>query len=336
MSEPAAQRQRWWRSPVLVLVLVAPFVGEFVLGNLPPFLLPLIVAVAPMYGGGALLIRELAVRRNLRWSGVAALALAYGLVEEGVVTESLFNPSYAGQRLLDPGFVPWLGTGLPWAVFVLGLHVMGSICAPIAIAQAWSGPAATRPWLGPRGLAVTGAVFVVGCVVNGVINQSQWPYAAPWYRLLEAVVLAALAALLGSRLRRRDRPDATAGNTGRAPSPLVVALVVGLLAGAFLASVHLIDALRPAGTVVLQLAVAVVGSALLTWWSRRPGWTPRHVLAAAAGVTVAYAVRALAESHPTSGAGIALVVGSLVVDAIALLVLRGADRRSRPVAPAPA
>src|SRR6185437_15735582 len=62
------------------------------------------------YGSAAVLIRELARRTGIGWPGILTLALAFGVLEEGVLTQSLFNPDYAGAHLLGYGFVPWLGT----------------------------------------------------------------------------------------------------------------------------------------------------------------------------------------------------------------------------------
>src|SRR4051795_6390812 len=88
------------------LFFLSPLVAEFLLGNLPITFLLAVVALAPMYGGGALLIREFARRRGLGWPSIVLLALAYGVLEEAFTTQSLFNPDYAGQRLLDYGYVP--------------------------------------------------------------------------------------------------------------------------------------------------------------------------------------------------------------------------------------
>src|SRR5690554_5346782 len=80
--------------PALGLFLLAPLVGEFLLGNLPISFLGALVAVAPLYGGGALLIREVGRRGGLGWPGLLALCLAFGVVEEAFVTQSLFNQDY--------------------------------------------------------------------------------------------------------------------------------------------------------------------------------------------------------------------------------------------------
>ena len=49
-------------APAVGLVFLAPLVAEFLLGNLPVTLLFGLVLLAPLYGGGALLIREVTRR----------------------------------------------------------------------------------------------------------------------------------------------------------------------------------------------------------------------------------------------------------------------------------
>src|SRR5689334_22365942 len=79
-------------SPALGLLVLAPLVGEYLLGNIALDALPMIVGLIPLYGGGALLIREVARRRRLGWPGIVLLGLAYAVVEEGLLTRSLFDP----------------------------------------------------------------------------------------------------------------------------------------------------------------------------------------------------------------------------------------------------
>jgi hypothetical protein len=63
-------------APVLALFFLAPLVAEFFLGDFSILQLPLIVPLAPMYGGGAILIRELARRTARGWPTIAVLAPA--------------------------------------------------------------------------------------------------------------------------------------------------------------------------------------------------------------------------------------------------------------------
>jgi hypothetical protein len=122
--------------PAIALFLLAPLVAEYLLGNLPITLLFALVLLAPMYGGGALLIREAARHRGRGLGTVLVLGVAYGVLEEGLVTQSLFNPGYVGAHLLDEGFVPALGIAVPWTLFVLALHAVWSTTVPIVLVEA--------------------------------------------------------------------------------------------------------------------------------------------------------------------------------------------------------
>ncbi len=132
------------------LFFLAPLVAEYLLGDLPITMLSALVVLAPFYGGGALLIRELARRAGRGWPSIVLLALAFGILEEGFTTQSLFNPNYLSLNLhlLQPAYIPALGIGGWWTVFVLALHTVWSICVPIALVEATVPKRATTPWLG--------------------------------------------------------------------------------------------------------------------------------------------------------------------------------------------
>ena len=63
-----------------------------------------------MYGGGALLIRELARRSGGGWPTIIVLGLAYSTWEEALVTQLLFNPTYHGLSLAG-AILPGLSAG---------------------------------------------------------------------------------------------------------------------------------------------------------------------------------------------------------------------------------
>lgn len=213
-------------APAVGLVLLAPLVAEFLLGNLPITMLAALVALAPMYGGGALLIRELVRRAGRGVPSMLVLGAAYGVVEEGLVTQSLFNPNYAGAHLLAEGFVPAPGIAGPWTLFVLTLHTVWSITVPIVLVEACVPDRRTTPWLGKAGLVMAAALFVIGSVANAAFTLSMDPFVAPLARLVAAAVVAALLAMLAFRLPRAGKPG-----PGSVPHPLAF-LAAGLVAGA--------------------------------------------------------------------------------------------------------
>src|ERR1700678_3973439 len=85
--------------PSAALFLVAPLVAEFLLGNMSITHLGLLPILAPLYGGGAILIREFVRRTQRGWPSIFVLALAYGVLEEAFLMQSLFNPKFLGQNL---------------------------------------------------------------------------------------------------------------------------------------------------------------------------------------------------------------------------------------------
>jgi hypothetical protein len=154
--------------PAVILFFLSPLVAEFLLGNLPITMLPALLVLAPFYGGGALLIRE-AVRHTRRgWLSIFLLGLVYGIFEEAFTTQSLFNPDYLklNLHLLDPAYIPALGIGAWWTIFVLTLHTVWSIATSIALAEALVPDQAATPWLGRIGIVVSGALFVFGAVAT--------------------------------------------------------------------------------------------------------------------------------------------------------------------------
>lgn len=191
-------------APAFGLFLLSPLIGEFLLGNLPVTMLFALITLAPLYGGGALLIRELARRRGAGWPGIVLLAVAYGLLEEGLVTRSLFNPGYAGMDLTAYAWIPGVEVSAWWVSFVLGgVHAAGSICVPIAVVEALVPSRAAQPWLRLPGLVITGVLFVLGAAATALFDPAAHQLSVA--QLAGVVVPAGL--LIAFALRRRRPAD---------------------------------------------------------------------------------------------------------------------------------
>ena len=134
---PNALTPRPYRSipAAVTLFFLAPIVAEFLLGDFPATWLPLLIILAPMYGGGALLIRELARRAGRGWPTILLLGVAYAIIEEAFTTQSLFNPHYLGLHLLTHAFIPALGISAWWTLFMLNVHPFWSVGVSIALAE---------------------------------------------------------------------------------------------------------------------------------------------------------------------------------------------------------
>ncbi|MGW6281043.1 hypothetical protein [Kribbella sp. NPDC055071] len=306
--------------PALGLFFLSPMVAEFLLGNIPINGLFALFGLAPLYGGGAVLIRELVRRRGWGYPSVVLLALAYGILEEGITTQSLFNPNYAGQRLLDQGHIAALGMGGPWTVFVLGLHTIWSITVPIVVIESMS-RRPREPWLGKVGLSVYSVLFVVGVVATTVIQLANDSFVASAGQFagvaVAIVVLIALAAVVGRRTPRRT--------TGAVPPAWTFAIGGLVVSSAWMLSSDVIkNAWLCAGSMlVLDLLAALV----LGYCSRRTGWTQRHSLAVAGGTMLTYAWHAFPEEPIFPATHTVDLIGNTVFALIAVAVLVSATIR---------
>lgn len=320
-------------APTICLFFLAPLVGEFLLGNKPITSLPELVLLAPLYGGGAILIREVARRAGRGWPAMALLAAAYALLEEGPINQMLFNPAYLGLdsfRGLAP--VPALGIGVSLIQHSLTQHTVWSICVPIAIIEAF-GRDRTRPWLGKVGLALTGAVFAAGAFFLAFVQYEQFRFlASPAQFVVSSAVIAALTALaFGVRLRPAPRSDAAA------PGPRVVGRAAFGVSSLYWIGWWFLPGWLSVGW---WFVLAGAGVALLVRWSRLRGWGAAHVLAVAGGTLLTYVWVGFAQSQALGiPLGVAVLgnavfgVGAIILLAAAVRVLKrrqGEDGRGSP------
>ncbi|AGL18557.1 hypothetical protein [Actinoplanes sp. N902-109] len=296
--------------PALGLFFLSPLVAEFLLGDFTLSMLPFLALLAPLYGGGALVIRELVRRTGRGWPSIVLLALAYGLFEEGLTTQSLFNPDYAGAHLLEQGYVPALGIAVPWTLYVLALHTVWSISVPIALTEQATSRGVV-PWLRTPGLVVAGLLLALGAFGTTMASYGNGHYWAPAPQLIVVSVVVVLLVVAAFLIKPGQRPA-----HGTAPAPAVV-LAVTLGAGAlFMATRWLPDA---AGVPAMLLAFTVAGAGIAIW-SRRAGWDGRHRLAAAAGGLLTYAWHSFT-TEPLAGGGPVMTPLSHTVLALAAVVL---------------
>jgi hypothetical protein len=273
-------------APAVALFFLAPLCGEFLIGNVPIDVLVFgLLVLAPMYGGGALLIREVARRARLGWPAILLLGLAYGLIEAGMFDQTMFNPSpeflesaeiaehWENSRSVT--FIPAFGISVQQALgFVVG-HAVTSIGVPILIVETFVPRRRVTPWLGKPGLAVTGVLYLLG---GFIIYQDQTAtfHASGGQILGTAAVAAALVGLAFAVGRRRGGRQQDRPRTSRpAPSPWTVGAVA-------LAAVIIVWSLsEPLGWagVALQVLVLAAMTTLVVRWSRREGWSATHRLA---------------------------------------------------------
>jgi hypothetical protein len=254
-------------TPALVMVFLAPFVAEVLLGNTPLRLILIYLIVLPMYGFGALFIRELSRRLGRGWPTILILGVAYGVAEEGLADMSLFNPNYLGQHLLSYGNV--FGVGWPWWFFVLTLHAVWSIGVSIALAEALFPRNGEYPWLTRKGLVISGVLFVLGLLLVHFAGGQGYQLSAGQLALsLVLIAVIAAAAFLVPRRRASQTADPR-----HAPNPWLAGGVAFVLTSAFMAVTRLSYSLKLPAAVLILAYFVLYGLALwAVWrWSRRIG-----------------------------------------------------------------
>lgn len=273
-------------APVLVLFILSPLIAEFLFGATPVSNLPALLPGLAVYGGGAVLIRELARRRGSGWGRIALLGAAYAIVEEGLALQSMFNPD-----LFNAGIVGGraFGVNWVWSEWTVGYHMVWSILIPILLVELLFPDRRTEPWLGRMGVAFVGIIYALGVLTYGAIFRFV---VAPNFQT-PAVLLAGAALVVvglgGLALGWPGGPSELAPSETRhsAPSPWLASLVAFLIAGTWFSLLDLPHVLRTGPLVLLPLLLGVVvaggAMALLKWWSAGQGWTNIHRLALVLG-----------------------------------------------------
>lgn len=309
--------------PAIGLFFIAPLVAEFLLGNMSITHLGLLVILAPLYGGGALLIRECVRRTGRGWPSILLLALTYGILEEAFLTQSLFNPNYLGLNLhlLKPASLPLFGVGAWYTVFVLTLHTVWSISVPIALIEALVPERADSAWIGGLGIGVIAAAFLLACVCLGSFSirmDANHFVASTAQFTWSAAIMLALFASAFSLPRRR-----VAKIIGSVPDPRVVGICSWAGASAFL----LIPGEWGWSAVLVYMSLDTLTIFPIRTLSRRVGWGTTHRLSLAGGAAMAYAWHAFVQTPSLGTAdGIARIGNLLLAVLAANLIAAGARR----------
>jgi hypothetical protein len=323
----------WLRrlGPALGLFLLAPFVGEFLLGNLTVGELGLVLVLAPLYGFGALLVRELG-RRSGGWPTMVLLAAAYALIEEGPVDQLLWNDSYAGHDdLHGDSYLPALGMSVELTQTILALHTVWSICVPIAIVETFVPDRQTRPWLGRMGLTVTAVPYVLGAVLVFWGNYTEERFLASPAQLAGISVVIIALVVIAFALRSRQLPKVE----GLAPSAWLVGGAALVGTSSYWGPAVLVTAgwYEWVG-VAVWLLVSALGVMLVSRWSRQQGWDQRHRFALAAGAALTYVWLAF-PLRPEGGGSLTIdLVSNTVFGAVAIVILLLAARVAARTVPA--
>ncbi len=293
-----ARRLRTWPA-LLVLFRLSPLVGEVISGSTPPLLAiqPFALIFLPtLYGISAVLIHEMLVRRRLGWGNALLLGAAFGIFQEALIVQTWFNYIAPGSPTHSLGAygVAW-GTNWVWALNLTAYHAVVSITIPLIWARLLFPRRALLPWLGVKAAGALTVWMLALCgALASYVAFTQFAAAGysgpPLVSYLAAAALLLVALLLGAFVRF---PAPRARTAKPAPGLWRVRITCfALMTAYFLATIVLLPATHLPAPVTMAAGAALFafGVWLVSRWSTRAGWGPRHWLAVVTGVVMYFAL----------------------------------------------
>jgi hypothetical protein len=320
-------------------MVLAPLIAEVLSGATrfsSLFVFPIEVCV---WGGGALLIREVVRRRRLGWVHMLLLALALSVAEELLIQQTSLAPMVI--RIKGVTYGRALGVNYVYLLWALIYETVFVVFLPVYLTELLFPPRRQTAWLNRRGMVLVSVLFVAGACLAWYswtrIARPQVFHVAAYRPSVTGLVTAAvlIAALIFAALGSGRRWQ---GNRRSLPAPAAgwVAVAGGLwavlLEGLVILAFGLDPAFPPPAAVACGRVLAQVPLAGVPRRAAEAGWTQKHLFFLLSGTLAGL-----------MAAGYAAFIQSLwvdlyfkiIVNAAALILLAAYFRSRRKVLFAP-
>lgn len=186
--------KKHWK-PILTLLVLSSVLTELLSTNLSPsqFFQPavLLLLMTVGYGFPILVIREIAIRKQLGLLGLFFLGVMYGLYNEALVARTIFNPFHAPiDTFATYGLVD--NIRIPWALTITFWHALYAVIYPILSVGYLFPHSATESWIGKKLAWVLGA----GSLLFGVVTFFGGSLQSPREEISHFVFIVISLALL--------------------------------------------------------------------------------------------------------------------------------------------
>ena len=205
--------------PAWFLFFFAPLTVEYVSGS-SQYLNPFVhVANLLLYGAGTILIREARVRWRKGWLAVLILSVAYMIAEEGLMLNTLFDPTKNNAGRL------W-GVNWVWTCGMVVVHSLMSIFAPILFVDALYDEKSEESWVATRTIWI---LIVLFCANVFGLGRLVAPFNRPDVLHYGAALAIIAVCILLARVMPGPGAKAEEAKDVHTPRWLFVASLIGLL-----------------------------------------------------------------------------------------------------------
>lgn len=265
--------------PALLLFILAPLFGEYLLGILSLSEIYYALFLAPMYGGGALLIREFTRRAEGGTITLLILGVAYGLIEEGIIDQMLFNPNYlTGQEWNT--YIPLLGIDARLTIYVLAMHAVWSTSIPILLVESLFPDRKITPWLSKKGLAIVSAIFIIGSAYLCYETKMEKHFFTSVPQLIGTFITVVLLVMFSFKWRYPTNIH----KEKTAPKPWLIVIASLVTSSLFM----LADSSYGWTSFGACVVLTIVFFTVVYHWSRCKGWGDHHRIALMGGGILTY------------------------------------------------
>jgi hypothetical protein len=209
-------------APAVLLFFLSPGVAELLTSSSPPvsFFTPFgLTVMCALYGSGAIVARELAVRWGRGLPSLIALGAAYGILEEGLMVKSFFDPGWPGIGLLG-SYGRLAGVNWVWSIELTIFHSLFSIVIPNILVELLFPRSSGKRITGPIGFAALCTVLLADVAFGGLALTKYAPPLVPYVAAgVVAAGLVVLARFLPGRLFPHEPAAAATARRASAPVP---------------------------------------------------------------------------------------------------------------------
>lgn len=265
------------------MLVLAPVISEVLSGSTRLSILFVLIPEIMVWGGGALLCRELVRRWRAGATSLLCLGLALSIAEEFIIQQTSIAPlPFPGVNVV---YGRYFGVNWIYLLFMLGFESVWVVLVPVQVTELIFPDRREQPWLRKRGLIATCVAFLVGCRIAwyGWTQQARPRLnAAPYHpiAMLILISVAAIGFLIGLAWLVRGYGHPGQIDSRETANPWLIGFKAFILGASWFALLILVFVPHSGIAPWVPLAAgplwALSSFALVRYWSAARGWRDIH------------------------------------------------------------